>query len=1096
MSEENEPSEALVLQRVSEIRRMAVQLQVKLMSNSSDSLSTLRNAIVERTNELLKQMCAPSPDFDLSFEEDSMPAMVSTMTKLRKYLLAFVQSNRVDIEASKSPKGAKRGPRSIKREDRGSVMRTPSKLSAVNGTSSCSSGKNMTTTPSRRRSDVPPHTLGQTLRSTHDSHDGNASVASIEFRESRRSMREASVLETTKTPSDVRRNYSTRGNQTIVLSQSKATIVTTIGNELSSNRVPDAFDVPLSSIKPVVGEKEECTISSSRRIAASMRNDRECAGKTLTFSEPSSPSSVDLNSAYEFRPSMSKSSEKDRDAVVSRARLALEQIKNSFHEDSFADEEGKESGALQTDNVMYSYHDVPSCEEEATSKLGRSPTSQVATPAQPQSMTSSSSLRREEDKFTEDPVDIETRVRLEAMLRLRHFRKQAEKQVESKLERVGSIMQEQLNGLQHDSVGQAVTEFLNDSQEDQQAETSLECLEALATTPLSKLRRPAENDGPDTPCAMPAPPAPATPDTPYAMPPPPAPTSFVPSSENPYFANSIETIYHRNVDALIQQHAPPPAPPSPAFKASPPSRKKLIRKPPVPRSRLPQPKVFTSSRVSSSADGQSRQSQNSARSRVVDDFDSFRSSLYKSGASSGFGEIDHIDDHSFLPGHSVVPDSNEQSLTVSKQLNRSPDFFPKQRPRGVHTNDHEPVRSNAKRDRSESHNRAKDPTTNSSRLNPGDSFVVAKRRVKERLSKQRLGLIEKQREAAQRKERLRQLNERTVRVRQEEIAKRKASKMSKSGYAALSRKSQVEKKQSQDDEKIALARKKTLERLRLKKIAMRKKRLQEEKKAQEYEEKKWRVRDEKIKLFAERREELKRVKAMIAKRSVEAATRPKPQWVGMSNKVPEVVSVAEEERREHRKAEERAARERREHSKEAVIENKNKSKSRKPRPRDLFPKKVEPVQNPVASMEKKVHEKMLATSRALAGEDENIMSFDDVEKWIFEQEEHLSRSRLHDSMNSSLNDSTISEIAVADSPERRGQHSSHRGDAEIEETTENPASNSVPSFQNKNPRATMAQKLNPNTEEEDDAFLEDLLMDSEEGIQGIISPLGKEYHRG
>ena len=42
----------------------------------------------------------------------------------------------------------------------------------------------------------------------------------------------------------------------------------------------------------------------------------------------------------------------------------------------------------------------------------------------------------------------------------------------------------------------------------------------------------------------------------------------------------------------------------------------------------------------------------------------------------------------------------------------------------------------------------------------------------------------------------------------------------------------------------------------------------------------------------------------------------------------------------------------------------------------------------------------------------------------------------------------------------------------------------------------MAQKLNPNTEEEDDAFLEDLLMDSEEGIQGIISPLGKEYHRG
>ena len=168
----------------------------------------------------------------------------------------------------------------------------------------------------------------------------------------------------------------------------------------------------------------------------------------------------------------------------------------------------------------------------------------------------------------------------------------------------------------------------------------------------------------------------------------------------------------------------------------------------------------------------------------MDDFDSFRSSLYKSGTSSGFGEIDHIDDHSFLPGRSVVPDSNEQSLTVSKQLNRSPDFIPKQRPRDVLTKDHQPVRSTTKRDRgrNDSHNREKDPKMNSSRLNPGDSFVVAKRRVKERLSKQRLGLIEKQREAAQRKERLRQLNERTLRVRQEEMAKRKASKMSKSGF--------------------------------------------------------------------------------------------------------------------------------------------------------------------------------------------------------------------------------------------------------------------------------------------------------------------------
>ena len=87
-----EVSEALILQRVAEIRRKAVQLQVKIMSSSdpctNEGIITLREDLIQCKDNLLIEINVAAPEgINLGFQETSMPATVSTLTKFRKYLL-------------------------------------------------------------------------------------------------------------------------------------------------------------------------------------------------------------------------------------------------------------------------------------------------------------------------------------------------------------------------------------------------------------------------------------------------------------------------------------------------------------------------------------------------------------------------------------------------------------------------------------------------------------------------------------------------------------------------------------------------------------------------------------------------------------------------------------------------------------------------------------------------------------------------------------------------------------------------------------------------------------------------------------------------
>ena len=47
-----------------------------------------------------------------------------------------------------------------------------------------------------------------------------------------------------------------------------------------------------------------------------------------------------------------------------------------------------------------------------------------------------------------------------------------------------------------------------------------------------------------------------------------------------------------------------------------------------------------------------------------------------------------------------------------------------------------------------------------------------------------------------------------------------------------------------------------------------------------------------------------------------------------------------------------------------------------------------------AELKRRAQEKNSAMSAELAAEDDSIMSFEEVEKWIFEQEQHFSQSNL------------------------------------------------------------------------------------------------------
>ena len=150
----------------------------------------------------------------------------------------------------------------------------------------------------------------------------------------------------------------------------------------------------------------------------------------------------------------------------------------------------------------------------------------------------------------------------------------------------------------------------------------------------------------------------------------------------------------------------------------------------------------------------------------------------------------------------------------------------------------------------------------------------------------------------------------------------------------------------------------------------------------------------------------------------------------------------------------------------------------------------------------KAKEKNSAISAELAAEDDSIMSFEDVEKWIFEQEQHFSQSNLlNDSMCSTITDDGES------SPKRKTKQVRHemqgkRPSATIDEPEKQSlqekiefydGKNSSVGTQKKDKRLSSKPVFQENiisTAEEDDAFLEDLLMDGE-GIQSVISPLGK-----
>ena len=135
------------------------------MSESAESLAMLRENIVERVKELLEEVHAPSPPFDLSFEEENMPSMVSTMTKLRKYLLAAVQSN-TGSSAIRTPERGKSPPSSLQQNSvsSGGHVQTPPKSSAKYTTSPSSPSlahRIASVTPSKRRKDIPPNTIGE-----------------------------------------------------------------------------------------------------------------------------------------------------------------------------------------------------------------------------------------------------------------------------------------------------------------------------------------------------------------------------------------------------------------------------------------------------------------------------------------------------------------------------------------------------------------------------------------------------------------------------------------------------------------------------------------------------------------------------------------------------------------------------------------------------------------------------------------------------------------------------------------------------------------------------------------------------------------------
>ena len=92
----SQEKEKLALQRVAEIRRLAVQLHIKQNLNSSSAsgggIELLRKELIDKTKNVLTEFeISKSYDFKLEFNEKSMPELVSTITKLRKFVVSQIR---------------------------------------------------------------------------------------------------------------------------------------------------------------------------------------------------------------------------------------------------------------------------------------------------------------------------------------------------------------------------------------------------------------------------------------------------------------------------------------------------------------------------------------------------------------------------------------------------------------------------------------------------------------------------------------------------------------------------------------------------------------------------------------------------------------------------------------------------------------------------------------------------------------------------------------------------------------------------------------------------------------------------------------------
>ena len=96
----SQEKEKLALQRVAEIRRLAVQLNIKqnMFSSSPRSnggIDLLRKELIEKTQKMLTEFdITETYNFKLDFQEETMSELVSTLTKLRKFILSQIRMAR------------------------------------------------------------------------------------------------------------------------------------------------------------------------------------------------------------------------------------------------------------------------------------------------------------------------------------------------------------------------------------------------------------------------------------------------------------------------------------------------------------------------------------------------------------------------------------------------------------------------------------------------------------------------------------------------------------------------------------------------------------------------------------------------------------------------------------------------------------------------------------------------------------------------------------------------------------------------------------------------------------------------------------------